>query len=667
MAVGLVGALAPGAQAATSGVAGGQIALYGGSSGVETLNADGTGLASVPALSNSGYPPNWAPDGSRIVAGWSQIQTARVTGSSTVVTLPYATGVRSSTANEDPTYWQDGRFVVFSTGGQLVYGPSDGEYAPTPIFTDTQEPSTVSDVHPTAGPDGTLAFERLDSGGASTGIWTYDQATNTLKNLIASGSSPVYSADGTKLVFTRVVAGWTQLFTANADGTDVQQVTTDAANHLNPTWDPAGGRIAYETHSQEAGGSDDVTSVALLDLATGTSSTLTSQGSKPAWQPLAQNGLVRVYGTGSTAIDTAASRWTFNTTGGKPMPGLITAKSVVLVNKANATYAAPAIALAAEKQAPVLMTSAASLDASASAELKRSLAKGGTVYLDGNTGKLSAKVAGQVTALGYKVLRMDGSDLASVSIRMAKQTTAAPSWVFLADGSEYHDPIAAASAVGALGYHGTGVVITTTGKTLPASVKTYLNSLNPSTSNMVTVGYNATYAMEHTALNKEWSFWGIPGKTNEDVAANLARFWWSSPEEATVEDTWTWQNAVAGQAVTATYGPMLWSTEGTLSPQVSSYLSQEAASVWGVQTFGGNTSYPPANRTAIASAIAAGSAWTTTVWAANGAEPLPAGMKSLRVGTSSAVPSPLSATGRLTAPTAPPGEHLPARDAHSEG
>lgn len=669
LAAGLLGAVAPGAQAATGGVTPGQIGLYGGSTGIATVNSDGTGLRSVPNIPNYNYTPNWAPDGSRVVAGWSQLVTGRVTGSTAPLTLPWATKVRSSAAYEDPTFWQNGRYVVFSTGGQLVYGPSDASWAPEPLLTNAQEPSTVCDLHPTASPTGTLAFERRTNYGCydSLGIWTYNPATKALKKIIASGSSPVFSADGTKLAFTRVVDDWTQLFTAEADGTNVQQVTTDASDHLAPSWDPTGGRIAYEAHSSHAGWSDDVQTVRILDLGSGTSAQLTGagKGSKPAWQPLRMNTLARVYGTGSIGIDGAASRWTFDKSGGTHEPGLITARSAVLVNKGNATYSAPAIALAAEKQGPVLLTSGGRLDSTAATELKRSLPKGSAVYLNGGTRILASNVANQVQALGYKPVRLDGTDLSGLSVRVAKQITSAPSWIFVADGRDYHDPIAASAAAGALGYRGKGVVLLTNGQSVSASIKNYLNALNPNTTGLVTVGYNATKAMQNVTLNKAWSFWTIGGKTHEDVAANLARFWWTSPTQATVQDTWSWQNAVAGGAVTATYGPMLWSSRATLSAPTAYYLSQRAASIWAVQTFGGSTSYPPANRTAIGSAIAASSAWTSTAWAAGGVLPATAATaRSSGVSALSSADSGRPTAAPMAAPVVP-GEHLPAPDAHS--
>ncbi|MEU3186911.1 cell wall-binding repeat-containing protein [Streptomyces sp. NPDC006923] len=662
MAAGLLGAVAPGAQAATADVTGGQIGLYGGSGGIATINADGTGLRSVPGIENSGHTPNWSPDGSRVVAGGSQIKTGRVTGGTSLVTLPWAEGVRSSASYEDPAFWLDGRFVVFSTGGQLVYGPSDGSYAPSPLLTDAQEPETVCDVHPTASPDGTLAFERRANYGCydSQGIWTYDPDTDAVKQLIASGSSPVYSADGSRLVFTRLVDDWTQLFTANADGSAVTQVTTDPTDHLNPSWDPANGRIAYDAHTTHAGHSNDQQTVRILDPAAGTSTALTDAGSRPAWQPLRKNGLNRIYGTGPIGIDAAASRWTFDTLGGTHQPGWIDAKSAVLINKGNATYAAPAISLGAQKQGPVLSTSSGSLDESAATELKRVLPKGSAVYLTGNTNLLAARVATQVEALGYKALRLEGTDLSSMSARIAKQITATPSWVFIADGNEYHDPIAASTAAGALGYRGTGVVLLTNGKSSSTSVQNYINALDPEITGLVTVGSVAEQAFRQMPLVNGWSYWAMDGATHEDVAAELADFWWTAPTSAVVEDTWVWQNAVAGGAVTATYGPMLWSTEASLSTVAENYLTKRSASISSVQTFGGNVSYPPANRTAIANAIAASSAWVDTVWAEAGAPPATASARSLR----SAAPDPAQSGRPETGAGVKPGEHLPVPDRH---
>ncbi len=622
-------AVSGGAQAASPlpGTLTGNLGLMGGATGVELLNADGSGLVTVPNFHGSNSAPAWAPDGSRVLTGGSAVVSGRVNPVTDVVTITGDTDLRPATDQQDPVYFASGRTVVYSSGGQLAYAPSDGSLSAQALLSDDQEPSSVCDLHPAASLDGlTLAFERHTGSctGPGKGIWTYDDTTEQIKQVVSesTAASPAMSADGTQLAFTEVVDGWLQLFVSDVDGSNVKQLTSDASDHTDPSWDPQGSVLVYSSYT----GHWDSTAPAVksFNLVTGASSgalTEPGQGGKPTFQPLRKNELVRVYGTGSTLIDTAASRWTYDTDGGTHQPGLITAHSVVLTNKDNATYASTAVALGAEKDGPVLMTSAGSLDASAAAELQRVLPAGGTVYLNGNTGKLSSAVADQVAALGYTVLRMDGSDLAAISVRTAKQIAAKPTWVFIADGSDYHDPIAAASAAGALGYHGTGVVVFTTGTTMESSVTSYLDSLDLSTTGIVTVGANADTALQNASFQQDFSYWPVTGATDEDVAANLARFWWNAPLEATVEDTWSWQNAVAGQAGTATYGPLLWSTEGSLSSQDEYYLGQEAASINDVQTFGGNESYSLASRNSIANAIAVDSSWTDTYWAADGAPP----------------------------------------------
>ncbi|MEU3984863.1 cell wall-binding repeat-containing protein [Streptomyces sp. NPDC026672] len=624
LAAGVIGATAPGAQAADgTEPVGGRIALYGGS-GVVTVNPDGTGLQSVPGITNTaGLTPNWSPDGSRVVVGSpGELNTGRVTGTTSRITLPGPDGDVSGGSWDSAVYWADGSAIVSSTGSELFHGPSDGSYGSEPLLPESLRPSGSCDGQPTTAPDGTVAFVRVDPCGSPAGpdVWAFDPDTRTIKKIVSGASYPAYSADGASLAFTKVVDGRRQIFTAAADGTGATQVTTDAVDHKDLSWDPAGGRIAYDAVDPVSG----AVTAKVLTLSDGSVTTLSTTASKPAWQPLRHDTLVRVYGTGDIGIDDAASRWTFDTLGAAHIPGLLPAKSAVLVNKGNATYATPAVSLASEKQGPVLLTSGNALDAAAVTELKRSLPKGSTVYLVGGTNLLGTGVESQVQALGYKPLRLGGTDLASVSARVAKQIAATPSWIFVADGNDYHDPISASSAAGALGYRGTGVVLLTRGTTVPSSVQSYLNGLDPAKTNLVSVGTNSRKALENTTLNKPWSFWDVSGADTEATAVNLARFWWTAPNVTTVENTWSWQNAVAGNAATATYGPVLWSTIARLSPGTADYLTGESASVRMVQTFGGNDSYAPAMRTDIGTAIAASSDWMSTHWYAGGTPPVPA-------------------------------------------
>jgi Tol biopolymer transport system component len=103
------------------------------------------------------------------------------------------------------------------------------------------------------------------------------EMTQLPNGIAGSGYGYAVSPDGTKVAYTsHDDALRPQIFIANLDFTDVQQVTHDRRGAVSPAWSPDGEAIAYATRGSTSGDVDN-SNIFVLDLATGKTSQVTRE------------------------------------------------------------------------------------------------------------------------------------------------------------------------------------------------------------------------------------------------------------------------------------------------------------------------------------------------------------------------------------------------------
>jgi uncharacterized repeat protein (TIGR01451 family) len=123
--------------------------------------------------------------------------------------------------------------------------------------TDQPLPSGAPDPAPRfafAGDNGKIVFTSDRAGDPD--VWIMDANGSNPANLtrtlpgsthLPTDQDPVWSPDGTRIAFAsdRDQFGNLDIYVMNADGTDVERLTDDAADDVEPSWSPNGNSIAF--------------------------------------------------------------------------------------------------------------------------------------------------------------------------------------------------------------------------------------------------------------------------------------------------------------------------------------------------------------------------------------------------------------------------------------
>lgn len=124
--------------------------------------------------------------------------------------------------------------IAFIRNNNLALMDSNGTNAR--FLTSTYDP----EGHPAWSPDGkVIAYE------FQNGINLINADGTGVVRLVANGSTPRWSPNGKKIVFSRGINLTPKIHVMNVDGTSIVQLTTGTDSDTTPNWSPDGSQIAF--------------------------------------------------------------------------------------------------------------------------------------------------------------------------------------------------------------------------------------------------------------------------------------------------------------------------------------------------------------------------------------------------------------------------------------
>lgn len=207
-----------------------------GNAEIYSMNADGTGQTNLTNNSARDRDASVSPDGTKIVFsserdGNGEIYVMNIDGTSPVRLTT------NTSADRYPTWSPDGLKISFGSN-------RDGQYE---IYTMNADGSSQTRLTTTGSNwasswrGGYIYYEHDETIRRMTDTGTSDT------EIISDGRNPSLSSDGTKMVFERLTAGATEVYVADANGSNVVRLTDSAGEDGEATWSPNGTTIVFMT------------------------------------------------------------------------------------------------------------------------------------------------------------------------------------------------------------------------------------------------------------------------------------------------------------------------------------------------------------------------------------------------------------------------------------
>ena len=225
------------------------VSREGGSWGIDMINPDGSDRVNLIQFTGSINQLAWAPDGKQILFGTrnnNRLHDIFIVEADGTNAQPL---FKTQNYKREPTWAPDGKQIAYMAYSKIldawhIHIATTDEQSVEPII-----PVDRLGGDPAWSPDGTeiafvmAAFQKRE-------IYIYNLETNTQEKLLEKESPwmllPTWAPDGKKIAFYLSGIGQQRgIYTANRDGTELQQVTEADARVYSLTWSPSGNELLY--------------------------------------------------------------------------------------------------------------------------------------------------------------------------------------------------------------------------------------------------------------------------------------------------------------------------------------------------------------------------------------------------------------------------------------